>query len=243
MIMGRDLFCAVQRLIGSVILIFAAVQSSAGEMSVDAAMAIFEQQRIGGLVVVTPAALPGTANEAGMTEDIAAYMSQQLGGMPMNELMEMMELQRIGGLIVVSYAELASSGQPERAEENSASEQKIHIYFDLGSETVDPSQISAIRAVCTAMTMMDGGSFELIGHADSIGERDYNDLLSLKRALNVRRVMEQECGLENEDIAVAGHGEQHPLTPEEPASGKNRRVEIRARSDFHMMMAGQPESP
>lgn len=70
--------------------------------------------------------------------------------------------------------------------------------------------------------------FFIDGHADSIGSRDDNLLLSEKRAQEVTRYL-VEKGVPQEAITSRWHGERYPVASNATAEGrdKNRRVTIR----------------
>ena len=65
----------------------------------------------------------------------------------------------------------------------------------------------------------------VLGHTDDIGDEQYNDALSARRAATVVRFLES-LGVSNTRIVKRHFGEQHP------ANGvnrpRNRRVELRA---------------
>jgi outer membrane protein OmpA-like peptidoglycan-associated protein len=70
-------------------------------------------------------------------------------------------------------------------------------------------------------------TLSLVGHADRSGSTEYNDALSLKRAVSVKSALVQE-GIAENSITVSGKGEGEPLVP--TADGvrepQNRRVHI-----------------
>jgi outer membrane protein OmpA-like peptidoglycan-associated protein len=65
------------------------------------------------------------------------------------------------------------------------------------------------------------------GYTDSIGEADYNQMLSLERAESVRAEL-LAAGIAPNRILVQGFGEQYPKASNSNAAGRqeNRRVEI-----------------
>ena len=70
----------------------------------------------------------------------------------------------------------------------------------------------------------------VIGHTDTVGGLEANDMLSLKRAATVREIL-IAAGVPVGKIEIAGRGEREPLlkTADEVAEPKNRRVEISIR--------------
>ncbi len=84
-----------------------------------------------------------------------------------------------------------------------------------------------------------GRTFEKIiveGHTDHFGTDEYNEDLSLRRAMTVRRQMIKHYGFQAGQLTPAGYGEAVPLTDDLSDAGRqlNRRVEIKVfYSDSH----------
>lgn len=68
------------------------------------------------------------------------------------------------------------------------------------------------------------------GHADRLGTTVYNDVLSLRRAKQMRDAL-TTAGIPREKIQVVARGEREPLvrTPDNLSEPRNRRVEIKVR--------------
>ncbi len=81
----------------------------------------------------------------------------------------------------------------------------------------------------------DSGSTEdailVIGHTDSTGPREYNQLLSLKRAISAQQYLVKK-GIDAKRIATRGDGEDSPVASNATKQGraKNRRIEIKVTS-------------
>lgn len=69
---------------------------------------------------------------------------------------------------------------------------------------------------------------ELTGHTDSVGEEDFNMLLSKQRAESVKQYLVVEHGLSSAAIWIAWKGESEPMNSNETVAGRamNRRVEL-----------------
>ena len=67
----------------------------------------------------------------------------------------------------------------------------------------------------------------VVGHTDSVGQEEYNQQLSLKRAEGIRDRL-VEAGIQPARIEYAARGESEPLEGEDTdeARAKNRRVEL-----------------
>ncbi|RMF45942.1 MAG: OmpA family protein [Deltaproteobacteria bacterium] len=66
------------------------------------------------------------------------------------------------------------------------------------------------------------------GHTDSTGSVNYNERLSLKRAISTATAMVVNNGFDPERIFVKGFGESKPIASNDSPEGRsaNRRVEI-----------------
>ena len=64
------------------------------------------------------------------------------------------------------------------------------------------------------------------GHTDAKGSEQYNQKLSERRALMVKRYLVQN-GIENKRLTATGYGKSRLLLPEQPFNALNRRVEFR----------------
>jgi outer membrane protein OmpA-like peptidoglycan-associated protein len=70
----------------------------------------------------------------------------------------------------------------------------------------------------------------IIGHTDTVGNEDTNNLLSQKRAETMRNLL-IDAGISIEVIKIRAHGKSDPLVPTGPnvSEPRNRRVEILVR--------------
>lgn len=73
-----------------------------------------------------------------------------------------------------------------------------------------------------------GASIEIAGHTDNSGNKDYNTVLSEKRATAVKEYL-VHMGIDASRIMVTGYGDQKPVASNNSERGKllNRRVEFR----------------
>lgn len=70
----------------------------------------------------------------------------------------------------------------------------------------------------------------VVGHTDTVGKADANELLARQRAYAIAELLRQR-GLQNATLTVESHGERNLLvaTPDETPEPLNRRVEITLR--------------
>jgi outer membrane protein OmpA-like peptidoglycan-associated protein len=106
---------------------------------------------------------------------------------------------------------------------------KIILYFKNDTELVDESR-ALIAILFDEIKSRPGADVEIIGHTDSLGERDDNDRLSKDRAEKVQTLLAAE-GLDSRVVAVdtGGRGEREPINNvgmDEAFSPLNRRVEV-----------------
>jgi len=66
------------------------------------------------------------------------------------------------------------------------------------------------------------------GHTDSVGSDKSNKVLSMDRAIVVKRELKKR-GVEGADLQVVGYGEEHPVATNDTEEGRkqNRRVEVK----------------
>ncbi|EGB15797.1 OmpA/MotB domain protein [Pseudodesulfovibrio mercurii] len=70
----------------------------------------------------------------------------------------------------------------------------------------------------------------VVGHTDTLGEKQYNYDLSVRRAEKVRDLL-VKGGMPEDIIEMTSHGEENPLipTPDGRSEPRNRRVEVLVR--------------
>lgn len=104
-----------------------------------------------------------------------------------------------------------------------------NIQFALGSSDLTPlarEQLDELGAALSSQEL-SGFRFELVGHTDAKGSRDYNQVLSERRAAAAREYLVRSSGIEPGRLVAIGHGMSFPSRPDDPYAAENRRVEIR----------------
>jgi len=102
----------------------------------------------------------------------------------------------------------------------------VDLRFRPNSRVLDPNGVDDIKRIASVMsTQFSDRGIMLIGFADSNRTREYNLLLSRRRAQSVGEEMRQE-GIN--PVLVAGFGEELPVADNGTREGqeKNRRVEV-----------------
>ena len=101
------------------------------------------------------------------------------------------------------------------------------IQFEFNSDRLTEKARSQVAELAAALTLpsLKGFSFAVVGHTDSVGTRDYNRDLSLRRADSVkRRLVAGEVSAGR--LVEVGLGEDYPVAGTAGDDARNRRVEI-----------------
>ena len=121
----------------------------------------------------------------------------------------------------------AKSGKPgSNGQTNEALPTSQKIYFALNSSQIDADS-SSLNEIVEALNAQPKLHAEIVGHADDLGNSDYNLKLSINRALAVKEYLIQQ-GISEERIITYGKGETDPAesgTTDESRS-LNRRVAV-----------------
>ena len=101
------------------------------------------------------------------------------------------------------------------------------VYFVEGTEEFNPEAKRAIDQIVAEIATRPAPEIAVVGHTDFVGSDQYNDTLSLQRALRVRDLLVKR-GIPAKTIQAAGRGKREPLvtTSNDVAEPRNRRVEI-----------------
>ena len=101
------------------------------------------------------------------------------------------------------------------------------VTFRTASSVVDAGFLPALRRVSDSLRRHPNSTVRVVGHTDTVGSADYNNQLSLDRAMSVARAL-IAGGTPASRITVSGRGFYEPITSNASAAGRaqNRRVEI-----------------
>jgi outer membrane protein OmpA-like peptidoglycan-associated protein len=104
------------------------------------------------------------------------------------------------------------------------------LHFTKGSAEMTPESERVFREALDAIKARGAVDISVVGHSDTLGDKAYNDRLSLKRALAVASRLEGE-GVPPSVLEIASHGKENPLVPtgDQVAEPRNRRVEVTVR--------------
>lgn len=101
------------------------------------------------------------------------------------------------------------------------------LYFEQGSDKLTESSEIVINDILKEISERDDPEITILGHTDSIGNKDNNYMLGFKRAESMKNLLINKTGI-NIPIEISSHGEDDPLipTPDETNEPTNRRVEV-----------------
>ncbi|MCO6384586.1 MAG: OmpA family protein [Vannielia sp.] len=107
-----------------------------------------------------------------------------------------------------------------------------NIYFASGSARLDSASEPLLKELLDITSRCPGIEVEVAGHTDSVGQSDYNQRLSERRARSVADYL-IENGIAPERLTAKGYGEGKPVASNDTAEGKgkNRRIEFLPRAN------------
>jgi len=99
--------------------------------------------------------------------------------------------------------------------------------FDVNSSALKPGFLPALDRLGSLVQKYDKTAVHVVGHTDSTGTAEFNQVLSRERATSVANYA-SNSGLEQRRLIVEGRGENEPRASNDTRTGRqsNRRVEI-----------------
>ena len=104
-----------------------------------------------------------------------------------------------------------------------------NVYFDTGEWGISPQAGAELCNAAAQAEGMDNALLLVVGYTDSVGDQDYNQVLSDRRASRVVNYLQQECGWQPwRMLTPTGMAEADPAADNMTATGKaqNRRVAV-----------------
>jgi len=104
-----------------------------------------------------------------------------------------------------------------------------NVYFDTGKWNLTPASQAELCAAASQAEAMDNALLLVVGYTDSVGDEDYNQVLSERRAGRVVNYLQQYCGWKPwRMLTPTGMAEADPAADNTTAAGKaqNRRVSV-----------------
>ena len=101
------------------------------------------------------------------------------------------------------------------------------LYFDEGTVHLVPESAPVLAALRDEIAARSGPEVEVIGHTDTVGSDDDNDILSARRAEEVLNWLVAQ-GLDRSQMSAVGRGERElkQATADNVANAANRTVEV-----------------
>lgn len=102
-----------------------------------------------------------------------------------------------------------------------------NITFDVNQTTIKSGFSGTLESVALVLKEYDKTVIQVEGHTDSTGSRDYNQLLSERRAGSVRDFLLNQ-GIQAGRTRAVGYGPRYPVASNDTEAGRdqNRRVEL-----------------
>jgi len=104
-----------------------------------------------------------------------------------------------------------------------------HVLVNFNSNSIDVEAQYGTQLNSITNEIVSSNSRAVVeGHTDSQGSEAYNKILSMDRAIIVKRELTKR-GVKDEDLTVVGHGESRPIASNDTEEGRkqNRRVEVK----------------
>ncbi len=100
--------------------------------------------------------------------------------------------------------------------------------FPSGSAIVPARSYDLMELASKAVDLFGDRAVRVEGHTDSVGNDEYNQALSERRAVTVKEYLDARFAENNRTITSVGFGEERPIANNEKAEGrgKNRRIDI-----------------
>lgn len=104
-----------------------------------------------------------------------------------------------------------------------------NVFFDTGKHNLSGQAQAELCQTASQAEATDNALLLVVGYTDSVGDYDYNQVLSEKRASRVVNYLQQQCGWKPyRMLTPTGMAEADPLADNETEAGKaqNRRVAV-----------------
>jgi outer membrane protein OmpA-like peptidoglycan-associated protein len=102
------------------------------------------------------------------------------------------------------------------------------LFFDFGDTQLTPESENIVQDMLSDINKLPAPELIIIGHTDIIGNDDFNDDLSLQRAIRVLEMLKAK-GIDTRLVSTVGRGSRDPLVTNKKgeSEARNRWVEIR----------------
>ena len=106
----------------------------------------------------------------------------------------------------------------------------LNVFFAFDSDTILPRyypDLDILGGVLVTPPHM-AARVQIEGHTDSIGQEQYNQALSMRRAASIVRYLTRHFPIDPQRLSIRGYGESQPIADNSTPTGRgiNRRVEV-----------------
>lgn len=107
------------------------------------------------------------------------------------------------------------------------SSMSLPIRFGFDSAQIEADARPQLDALAAGIKMLPPDQpVSIEGHTDAVGSPEYNQTLSMRRALAVRQYLAQVHGIDARRLHAVGLGETQPIEAGDPYAARNRRVQF-----------------
>jgi outer membrane protein OmpA-like peptidoglycan-associated protein len=180
------------------------------------------------LVFVLLASGPAPAQGTGMTEDAMtrAFTNQKTRGLSLAPV----TAPAATGTGTAAPTTTTTTEVTNFAVVPKEDQVNVNIRFDFDSAALRDDQKPQLATLCSAVKKAGVERLRIVGHTDAAGTDAYNARLSLLRAEEVRRHLNETCAIPLDAMEAVGMGKQFLFDPADPRGEINRRVEFQALS-------------
>ncbi|RMF89390.1 MAG: OmpA family protein [Nitrospinota bacterium] len=139
----------------------------------------------------------------------------------------------LGAALFPTGPEVGTRGiAPQQAPQASVPKASValNVFFEFNSDKVLPQYYPDLDKLGQVLTNPRYADYrvQIEGHTDSIGSDRYNQALSERRAMSVKRYLIQNFPIDPSRLVVKGYGERRPIASNDTPEGRsrNRRVEV-----------------
>ncbi len=150
---------------------------------------------------------------------IGAGIGALLGGLAGNQIGAYMDRQEAELRSAIAASEATAIS---REQDILTATFKSELMFDFDSASLKPGGQTEIARVAAVLNKYPQTMLRVEGHTDTVGDEDYNQKLSERRANSVKNALIQQ-GVMEQRITTAGFGESQTISSEHAV---NRRVNI-----------------
>lgn len=178
------------------------------------------------LAALVSAAFAGEVKVFGTSDRVEpAEVARILGGAKPIKMRSIRLLDDVSGGPTVATSAAAAVIAAEAARPSALS---LPVQFEFDSADILASAKPQLDALAAGIRLLPATQTVVIeGHTDAVGPDTYNEQLSQRRALSVRRYLVALHGVDPARLRAVGMGEYQTLPGASPNAPENRRVQFR----------------